>query len=74
MTGSKGEIIYRYISVVTGSKGGKTIPSIFPDGKPVDYDDSSHGVISSFGYASFGSPVVIHLGSTGFFEGSFQNY
>ena len=41
----------------------------FPEGKPVAYETENKGAMNSFGFASFGSPVVIHLGSTGFFEG-----
>ena len=53
-----------------------TKPSYFPHGKPisssVDLDQpytQNFGVLPSFSYASFGSPVILHLGATGFYEG-----
>ena len=51
-------------------------PSYFPHGKPISSSvdlnqpyTQNFGVLPSFSYASFGSPVILHLGATGFYEG-----
>ena len=66
-----------YIKPISGSNPTDK-PSYFPQGKPISSSAESNiqsvqsiGPWPSFGFASFGSPVVLHLGATGFYEGNY---